>query len=382
MKKNLIILSAMVAAALASCSTEVTPAAEELGQEIGFNAVAQKATKAVDYTTETGTDTDILNSSVFGSNRTFSTWGFYDEDATSASTIDLAASTASNFMNGIKIEYTGGKDSRALAWRNAEAYYYWPAVGAIGFYALAPSAVQPTSINFGKLTVNNYAIADNDNTRTTDLMYGYAAGMNRGTDLPLTFNHALSQIVFNIKTDDDYTGDCEFKVNSIKMNNLVVKGDFSYFPTFPKTVGSNQKVAEWTNNATLSETAFNYYTTPAGEGIAVKTAAKYGKETVMVPQNLSGATSKEASITINFTLSQGGKTNGNWNQSTTADVTVKINALTGKDSSNNAVSASIWEMGKKYVYTLNFKLNEITFAPEATDWVVINVDEITIGQAS
>ncbi len=44
----------------------------------------------------------------------------------------------------------------------------------------------------------------------------------------------------------------------------------------------------------------------------------------------------------------------------------------------NISKPQVWEPGKKYVYTLNFKLNEILFDPTVTDWVDVNVDTINI----
>lgn len=347
MKKNLIILSAMVAAALASCSTEVTPAAEELGQEIGFKAVAQKATKA---------DGAIITSAVFPEDNTFKVWGFYDKDATTAA-VALGEDSTPNFMNGVVISYTTNPVNTTKAWRNADKSYYWPQTGAIGFYAIAPSVTTPAvaGIKYGKLDINDYTITDQ--TRTTDLMYGYAVGMNRTDALPLVFNHALSQVEFKIKTDADYSAEgVKFSVTKVVIKKIDLSGDFSY---------SQPTTAAWTDNDNLAEN-FQYSATTQE---ALKDAATYDAPVVMIPQNwrkleADGTTvNTEALLDIEYSLKQ-------------VDESVQTGLVTVKLPWSE--NGSMWVMGKKYVYTLNFKLNEILFSPTVTEWVSVDATEVTL----
>ena len=44
----------------------------------------------------------------------------------------------------------------------------------------------------------------------------------------------------------------------------------------------------------------------------------------------------------------------------------------------NISKPQLWEAGKKYNYTINFRLNEIIFNPTVTDWVDVNVETINI----
>lgn len=331
MKKYMIILSAIAATAFASCSSEITPDAEELGNEIGFNAVAHKATKA-DGDIVTGTDFPKLN--------TFMVWGFQSDKGDFS---ELTAASTSNFMKGVKIEWTKGSDNtRAEAWRNAEHYYYWPTTGSIGFYAIAPSSVVPTTATYGNFAIADYTIA---NAKTTDLMYGYAEGENRSTALPLTFNHALSQIAFVIRTDSDYSADAKFEVTKLTINNIDLTGNFAF--TKPAT-------AAWTDNTTLEED-FEFYATATEATYNDAKGNDFGAPVVMIPQS-TGTTAK---MTIEYKLTQ-------------ADGNVQTGTVTP------TLPTNFWEMGRKYIYTLNFKLNEITFSPTVTNWVAVNVAEVAI----
>lgn len=402
MKKHLIILSSIVAAAsFASCTKEVLPTVEENGMEIGFNAVAQKATKA---------DGALVEGAVFPTDNTFKVWGFRTE-AGDFSEFD-AQNQASNFMNGLKIEYTTGSDTqRPLAWRNAEHYYYWPSTGKIGFYAFAPSSIAPDTKEYDGFKVAAYTINDDDATRTTDLMFGYAEGQNRGTALPLKFNHALSQILFKVMTDEDYGNDAVFTVKSVTINDVVLNGDFAF----------NRVNGTWSNNTTESD-GFNY---EAADSLATNVAKNYGAGTLMIPQSLNAtidieytmknANNETVAGTITKSISKetlnvvaqkaidAGDPVGNGvyvecafsetgaERCALADKTViYVKAVASTETAvagtnyyeknGNTVTRGVdtWELGKKYIYTLNFKLNEITFAPTVTNWVEISVDEIEL----
>lgn len=339
MKKQLIAVVALSAVAvLASCTKEQN--SEPKGMEIGFNAVAHKnlSTKA-----NGDTDNQLVWGSAFPLENTFNVWGFQSAIGDFS---EFTASSASNFMSGIKIEWTGGRDSRTEAWRNAERYYYWPYTGKIGFYAIAPSSVAPTTATYGEFAIADYTIAAAN--QTTDLMYGYAEGASRTTALPLTFNHALSQIVYKIKTSEDYTADgAKFEVNKVELKGIDLSGDFSF---------SKPSTAAWSDNAALTEDYV--YSDETAEATA--TEAIYDEAIVMIPQTWSATATK---MEVTYTLTQA---NSAAQQGT---VVVALPAST---------DGTVWKMGKRYIYTLNFNLREITFSPEVVDWVNVVVDEVVL----
>lgn len=337
---QLILATALVA--LASCNKEevINTDVNLESNEIGFRAVASMATKANDA---------IVSGTTYATDNTFQVWGWQSEAGDFS---EFADDDASNFMSNLTISYCGGPSSRTNAWRNSAHYYYWPFTGKIGFLAIHPSTVAPTTTGWdatndkAKATVADYTIAAAN--KTTDLMFAYAAGSRRTDALPIVFKHALSQILFKIKTEDDYTSDVTFKVNSIKINNIDLSGDVAY---------ANETIT-WSDNTAQTE-SWTYYATTQE---AVKTVADYGVANVMIPQAANAYVADPLNVgttlTINYTMKQYNS------DEITGDVTVN--------------AAQLWEVGKKYVYTINFKLNEILFNPSVTDWVEVAVTTINI----
>lgn len=344
MKTNQLILAAALVVLAACNKTNVeTNVAKLEGEEIGFNVVNQKATKANDA---------IISGTTYGTDNTFQVWGWQSEAGDFS---DVAANAASNFMSNLTISYCGGPQSRANAWRNATHYYYWPFTGKISFLAVHPSTVAPTTTGWDatkkkpQATFADYTISNAN--KTVDLMLANNEGARRSDALPMVFKHALSQILVQVKTQDDYTADVKFDVNSVEFNKIDLSGDVAY---------ANDAFA-WTDNTAQTED-WMYYATKK-ENIN-NVAADYGVANVMIPQEANAddpATSaviEGTTLTISYTMTQTGSA-----------------AITG----TVVVPASqLWEAGKKYVYTLNFKLNEILFDPTVTDWVTVNVDTINI----
>lgn len=367
---QLILAAALVA--LASCTkATVDPVntAKAEGDEIGFNVVNQKATKA---------DDAIITGTTYGTDNHFNVWGWQSEAGDFS---DVADNATSNFMTGLKIEWTKGRDNtRAEAWRNATNYYYWPFTGKISFLAIHPFTVAPTTVKWddtnkkAKATIDNYTI-DGD-TKTTDLMFATNEGTrasNGDTPVNMVFKHALSQIQFRVRTNYDYTLDgVEFKVNSVTLNNIDLSGNLAYA----------NNAFTWSNNDTQEET-WAYYATPQVVTYAATDAAAalYGAANVMIPQPANAddpatpAVIEGTTITINYTMKQ--KTYA----AITGTVIVAApwtKVKEGDTEHDPAVAFAAWEPGKKYNYTLNFNLKEILFNPSATNWVNVEVATINV----
>ena len=379
MKTNQLILAAAALLALAACTKETpnTSVPENEANEIGFKAVSQRATKANDA---------IITGATYGTDNTFKVWGWQSEKGDFTDTA-LADNAASNFMSGIVISWNKGYDNaRAEAWRNASQYYYWPFTGAIGFLAVHPSSVAPASQVWdatnkkAKASFADYTISAGN--KTTDLMIGYAAGSRRSDALPLTFNHALSQIEVQVKTNDDYTHDVKFDVNSVTINNIDMSGDLAY------TYAANPTFT-WTDN-TDHTASWVYYNNPLED--ITKTAQVYGAANVMIPQpayihvdqvgELGDANYvapvEGTTITIGYSMQQKPLES---NAKITGTITVVApwtKVKEGATAYDPAVSFPGWEPGKKYVYTLNFNLYEINFDPTVTNWVTVEVSPINI----
>lgn len=355
MKTNQLILAAAALVVLASCTKVNVVDNATLDNEIGFRAVSSMNTKA---------NNAIISGTDYGQDNTFQVWG-WRSGANDFS--DLSANAASNFMSNLTISWTKGYDtSRNFAWRNAEKYYYWPYTGKIAFLAIHPSTVAPNTTGWNatadvpEATITNYTIGTEN--KTTDLMFANAEGQKRADALPMKFKHALSQIVVNVKTYADYkTKDgVKFDVENVTFNNIDLSGDVAY--EWDATPPTPAMAINWTNNTTQTA-SWVYYDTILED--ITNVAQVYGAANVMIPQPASvvddPATENAIEGTylyVKYSMQQG------TNPKTTG--TAKI------------PKPQLWEAGKKYVYTLNFKLDEILFDPDVTDWIVLNVDTIDV----
>ena len=326
MKTNQLILAAAIIAIAGCAKSNVIDNVDTESNEIGFNAVTAKATKA---------NTDIVTSTAYPEDNSFGIWAF---NSAAGDWSEFEATTPSNFMTGLKIEKTTGRDNtRPEAWRNAANYYYWPYTGAIAFIACHPFEVVPT-VKYGGATIGDYTISNSN--KTVDLMFASATGnrtTNASTPVSLAFKHALSQIYFTIKTDADYTvDDVTFEVNSITIKNIDLSGDVTY----------NKTTINWEDNDTQTQN----WTYCDDDVNATHAGVAYGSAIVMIPQ----AANAQTILTIAYTMTQ--------------------NTIESSGSIDVPASQA-WAVNGKYQYILNFKLSEILFSPGVTDWAELTVIE-------
>lgn len=300
--------------------------------EVGFNAVVRKNTKA------------IITGGTFAEDLKFKVWGYYTQKGDFS---DVEATAAPNFMKGVEISYI---DNEAK-WRNATNHYYWPNQGKVGFYAFYPETTAPTFAWGTGATIADYEISPN--TQDVDLMYAYNVGPEQAA-LPMVFNHALSQIEFRYQTNATYS-DVEVKINSITFKKVDLTADFNQNNSLATPT------AGWSKN-TDQTSDYSYYaqiSAAAVETAQGNPAATYGAPLLFIPQTA-------ATADVVFTVSM----------QNTDDITytTKIN-LDPELNVANATTGS-WVLGKKYIYTLNFKLDEINFAPSINDWVEVQVSTV------
>lgn len=299
--------------------------------EVGFNAVVRKNTKA------------IITGGTFAEDLKFKVWGYYTQKDDFS---DLAATDDPNFMKGVEISYIESEQK----WRNETNHYYWPNQGKVGFYAFYPETTVPAFAWNTGATIADYAISSN--TQETDLMYAYNVGPEQDA-LPMVFNHALSQIEFRYQTNDTYA-DATVIINSITFKGVDLTADFNF------NASTQSVTAEWSNNeAQTSDYSYYAQTSAAAVETAQGTpAATYGAPLLFIPQTA-------ATADVVFTVSM----------LNTDDIEYTFNIALNPATANNA-SATEWLMGKKYIYTLNFKLDEINFAPSINDWVEVQVSTV------
>lgn len=322
--KKFFALAALVSVALTGCVTneqfeDATPS------EVQFNTVAKTQTKALfeGATFTQGTDK-------------FQTWGFYSNDG--FATNDEFA------LYNKTIEWVAASN----AWKVNGETYYWPLQGQVGFFGLYPADLAPTSVSYE----NGIKIVDHDVVAnpTVDVMYAYNVGQKGSSPLAMVFSHALSQVGATVATDQDYPG-ATLTITSIAFKNVDVEATFTQKAT-----------PQWTGNTDVQTATMPL----SASAIALSaTPAKYGDTNVVaIPQTLATGTGTNAKLSIAYTLTQNGK-------DISGVVEPTIIATTNTE-------ANTWESGKKYIYNITFKLDEITFNPSATDWVNVTTDAISI----
>ena len=371
---QLILATALVA--LAACNKEeVVNTDVNLDNEIGFVAVNRKATKANDA---------IISGTTYAETNSFRLWGWQSQAADFSEFDD---DDASNFMSNLKIEFCDGPDGRANAWRNDAHYYYWPLTGKLSFLAIHPYEIATATTGWDatndvpKAAIENYTITPGTN-ETVDLMFATNEGTRQsvivdGTGkVGLVFKHALSQIEVKVKTDDDYSRDVKFDVLGVTFNKIDLSGNVAYV----------NDVISWTENTTQTQD-WVYYNAKKfseqyeenSEPVYVSDSYKvYGAAKVNIPQpanfdasaldpghaKYNAEDAVKATITIGYSMEQTGSAK------ITGTVTIADPFLSNVENA--------WEAGKKYNYTINFRLNEILFNPSVTDWVDVDVTTINI----
>ena len=189
----------------------------------------------------------------------------------------------------------------------------------------------------------------------------------------ISFKHALSSILFNIKTAADYTASTTITLQDITVQNVVTTATFNQ--NLVDENGAVTTAAAWDTNDNGQGPTDDYSVdiTPNQEitttpyypsGITKETAATNGlraTDLILLPQDLSGI-----SVKINYTIDNNGagSLDGNTDQSQALTQIAELPLGT------TAVPA--WEMGKRYIYNIVIGLDKITFEPYVQDWV--NVD--------
>jgi len=246
-------------------------------------------------------------------------------------------------------------DSSVSLWATSDPQY-WPLSGALAFYAYAPSAIATYSGTTLSIDDSDgvYA-ADYTCDGVTDFLYAsYLVDdcENHPESVPMTFSHALSQIVVNVKQKADYTAEISNKTNvvtitvdSVSVRGAYVKADFVQLPD-----------AEWliTQNSETGELQ-----------LGGNQALHYGDDPVQlgriltIPQSLTSVT-----IHTVYTVTQ----------TITDNTTSETNVLSVKTPADVELSTflSAWECGKKYVYTISYGLDPIEVTATTVDWTAVS----------
>lgn len=367
MKTYQLILAAALVAITGCNKSNVENNVNADSNEIGFRAVASMNTKA---------NGAIISGTEYDHTNTFQVWGWQSQAADFS---EFETGDASNFMSNLTISWTGGRDSRDEAWRNAANYYYWPFTGKISFLALHPSTIvagllagETPALTVGwnetndkpQAAIANYTITPGTN-ETIDLMFATNEGSRQAEPLNMVFKHALSQIEVQVKTNEDYSDDVAFDVESVQFNNIDLSGNVAYVNNTINWSGNEAQTQNWVYYGTVLEDITNEYQVYGAAKVIIPQPANF-KGSALDPEHekYNVEDNSQATITIGYSMEQTGSAK------ITGTVTIADPFLSNVENA--------WEAGKKYNYTLNFRLNEILFDPEAQGWVGVNVSTINI----
>ncbi|MBE6240783.1 MAG: fimbrillin family protein [Bacteroidales bacterium] len=281
-------------------------------------------------------------------------------------TADITEWGGTAYFSDVEATYDSGLGGWTLSPK-----YYWPATGELSFVALSPSLDNTIAYDHANGFQITSAWSQGANQDAiVDLMYSeptfncvkasFVNAYNDNDDdsgdykyngVDINFKHALSYILFNVKTTANYSATTKFRLNTITLSGVYTTGTF------------NQKAYDpWTENTAGATGTYVAFTdTPGLEfgNSAVLAAAATGKEIILLPQELTAGQQK---ITVNYQIS-------------TDNGTTWIDQVQEVDLKNATVAE--WEMGKKYTYNLSIGMTEIIFDPAVTYWSEVAGGDIT-----
>ena len=348
MKKHLFLFAA-AAVALASCSSDDTIAENSAAfdsnqqKEIAFTAFNQKATRtAADVT-------GAVEGTTFPTDLEM-TVGAYDV----TNRREFFASPVEFAYN-----YAGGSSSGASGKWGGKTAQYWPlSATQINFLAIANANVDPTfnAISDGTKTVT---IAQTDNyayTAQNDLMYARGTGevtfasntLTIPDDVPMTFLHAQSYLVFRLRAADAATAGA-ITIKDIKVKDAYYSGTATVTHTNWNSFSSQDVSVSWTGHTKHSNGGTDAYNNSVNTN------------------NQTAWTSGSQALTQNYV--ELGHTIVLPHATAFSTFTIEY-WLDGKDYSFEYTPASTTlAAGTKYIYDVTFKLHEIFVVPTVTDWV-------------
>lgn len=381
--KKYLFMAAVAGLTLTSCSQEDLGMPNQGNQnEITFAApVVGKLTRA----------NEVGNNYPTASAYNFAVWAhYYGGDFTTPAEGTL-------YMDEVEMGYDG-----TSTWAPVAAKYYWPKNGTLTFAGYSPVSVSDkASYEGGKVKFTDYVVKE-DLTNQVDLMFSersynqkkYTANasdkttddkVGTGSTSPdptnpsdpytgahLVFKHALSSILFNVKTDMDYTttDGTQITLTGLTLNNVVRKGTFtqniadtpSSVTTAPNQKNANgddwtlsadasDKVAYAVQNANMLLTTTPYWpAVTAYNAAAPKTFTDGLRKTdlMLIPQSLANVT-----LTVKYTIKSATSSSAIAQSST-----INLSELTTDD----------WDWGYRYIYTITIGLEKISIEPYVTPW--------------
>ena len=348
--KRLFIVASLAIMAIACQKTEVQ---NEVLTPIGFNTEVGKATKAI-----------VLDQEDYKVDQPFAVYAYSHQTIEETETVHTV-------MSNVQIS------KQSNDWKATEGSYYWPndPRTKMNFYAYSPvlgNGETDKEIN-GVITHSEPVTADGKTTGGLTLT-GYVH-KNMFVDfmvsddalnctytstngvVPVAFNHKMTQVVFNVKTSEDYSG-AVFTIKSIKLQNI-------------KNTANYNTYSDWTGQSGKAE-----YTVFSGTQI-VSNTADADLETVpvtMIPQTIVRAATEAESgkdtyatetsaqmFEITYTIGGTGVAHE------TVVKHVPFLAYAAADATEKDTTPN-WASNQKITYNVTIGFNEIKFNPTVKGW--------------
>lgn len=335
MKKNYFLLAAstMMFAACAQTDLVNEVVTEEAPQAIGFDAFANKTTRAE------------INGVEGLKTAKFKVWGYKTPKSGEGSNWGQQYSVFGD--EGTIVEFNSN------TWKPTDTKY-WDKMSKYNFYAAAPA--KPTggatySIQSdmdkatpGYITINN--VVSGKSSASNDFLIARGGSPNVDGDytdthseVSLAFHHTMAKLSFKLAANIDE----EITVNSLKMT------------------GWNNGVGTFTQKLDATPTTLEHtewgITTVAGEAILVGTGA--GDATVKLPNTQAAVELKDTYIMVPQTIAAG-----------TLEFTIdyEIDGETYTAHTGKLAAKQVWGTDSHTIYTISVGPDEINFSATVCNW--------------
>ena len=278
--------------------------------------------------------------------------------------------------------------------------YFWPNGGKLTFAGYSPSSVRNdcSSVAYGAegFVIEDFTV-DGRSTQTPqpvtyyDLMYSErtynktaSTGGSSYKGVNLNFHHALSSVAFKVKLKEaiNSVADEGQTLNSIVLNRISIRQAYKT-ATFRENITdgpSYQAAPQWTDYKDEMDLETEYYSTYEDmttgfhiEHVSNAVEPTGSNHVLVIPQPFDHG-ENEVVIRVNYTVTVNDKTT---RQIVDVPLMTSNEGLPFKDQYGNSIEA--WQMGKRYVYTLEFGLYKIYFAPAVEVWNDIEVPDVNVG---
>lgn len=261
------------------------------------------------------------------------------------------------YMNNAETAYNASGSTWDTETAGGKAYY-WPNNGTLTFGAYSPSgAAQDCTVAWG---ANGFTFTDfNVNTNPAlhyDLMFSErsynrtsSTGGTTYNGVDINFKHALSSVIYKVKASDEYDGHT-ITVLSIKLVNAYQTGTFNQ--NLSDADAAVTESAAWSGQS--DENTAGYEAVTEKQAVSSTVAGLTNPNPIIVlPQQLAHAGANNVSLDVTYTINNG---TAEVEQNSTIDI-------------SDGYGLTEFEMGKRYIFTLQFGLDKITFSPEVEDWI-------------